>query len=326
MTTDDIIRKPILALVGPTAIGKTRLSIDLARKFNCEIVSVDSMQVYRYMDVGTAKISEDEMCGIPHHLIDIVYPDEEYNVSRFVHDATEAANAITAKGRLPLFTGGTGLYLKALFSGLAPGLPEDREVREELQRRLVDEGSSKLHDELAIYDRISAERIHPNDSMRIIRGLEIYFSTGIPWSAHLANDERRKRCAEFVDKSLVIGLTTDRDRLYARINRRTDVMLNTGLEEEVRSLLERGYARTLKSMGAIGYRHMIGYIDGEFEYEEMRFLLARDTRRYAKRQFTWFNGVAGLEWHDVQESEKIVERVADWFKKDIDISQGAHTR
>lgn len=304
---------PVLALVGPTAIGKTRLSIDLAQAFNCEIVSVDSMQVYRYMNIGTAKITSSEMSGITHHLIDIVDPDEEYDASRFVNDSTSAIYSITGRGKLPLLTGGTGLYLKALMDGLAEGLPEDKNIRDELKLRLAREGGSKLHEELATCDPETAKRVHPNDSMRIVRGLEIFLSTGTPWSSHLKASGADAEQGEFAKNSLIIGLTCEREKLYSRINRRVEIMLKEGLEDEVQWLLARGYGRELKSMGAIGYRHMANYIFKEWSYAEMKELLARDTRRYAKRQFTWFGKVNGIEWFDVQGHAEIQDRVGSWL-------------
>ncbi|SHO45356.1 tRNA (adenosine(37)-N6)-dimethylallyltransferase MiaA [Desulfopila aestuarii] len=302
---------PIVALVGPTAIGKTALSLQLARDFNCEIVSVDSMQVYRHMDIGTAKIRPEEMQGIPHHLIDIVNPDEEYDAARFVSDATRAIRIIGEKGKLPLLTGGTGLYLKALTEGLFTVLPENKEVRKELQERVESEGSSKLHEELADCDPESASRIHPNDSMRIIRGLEIFTCSGIPWSTHLRRQKEEEGRGAF--DALQIALTCNRERLYERINHRSRLMLEEGLEAEVENLLNLGYGRDLHPMNAIGYRHMLQYLDKVCSYDEMLELLQRDTRRYAKRQYTWFRGIRGIEWFEVADTESINKRIDDWL-------------
>jgi len=302
---------PVVALVGPTAIGKTALSLQLARGFDCEIVSVDSMQVYRYMDVGTAKIRPEEMEGIPHHLIDVVLPDEDYDAGRFVRDAISAIRSITAKGKLPLLTGGTGLYLKALTEGLFGELPRDNAMRKTLQKRLDQEGSSKLYEELKGCDPESAARIHPQDGFRIIRGLEIYLVSGIPWSSHL---RRQQSCRDenVLNNVLQIALTCERELLYDRINYRSEQMIDQGLEEEVRKLLAMGYARELKSMNGIGYRHMINYLDHRYTMNTMLELLRRDTRRYAKRQYTWFRGIAAMEWFDVRDVEGIVQRITEW--------------
>jgi len=310
---ETLITTPILALVGPTAIGKTALALQLAHDYNCEIVSVDSMQVYRHMDIGTAKIRPDEMQGIPHHLIDIVNPDEEYDAARFVRDATQAIRIIIGHNKLPLLTGGTGLYLKALTDGLFAALPEDDNVRKELQERLTKEGSSKLHEELSTCDPVSAQRIHPNDTVRIIRGLEIFICSGTAWSVHLrrqkgANEGRGPFAA------LQIALTCDRELLYERINDRSQSMLEAGLEAEVQNLLSRGYGRELNPMKAIGYRHMLQYLDATWSYEEMLELLQRDTRRYAKRQYTWFRGIRRVEWFEVADTKGINKRIKKWLK------------
>lgn len=303
---------PVLALVGPTAIGKTALSLQIAREFDCEIISVDSMQVYKYMDIGTAKIRPEEMEGIPHHLIDVVYPDEEYDAARFVHDASKAIEEIAGKGKVPLLAGGTGLYLKALTEGLFTGIPENKNIRNILKKRLDAEGSSKLHEELAVCDPESAKRIHPNDSSRILRGLEIFLASGVPWSEHLRNQDRSGQ-GGVVRNILQIGLTCDRQRLYERINLRSQIMVEQGLEDEVRRLLEMGYDGTLNSMGSIGYRHMLNYIHSIWSFEEMLELLRRDTRRYAKRQYTWFNRISGIEWFEVGDHRGITARIADWL-------------
>ncbi len=303
---------PVLALVGPTAIGKTALSLEIAHTLNCEIISVDSMQVYRYMDIGTAKIRPEETEGIPHHLIDIVDPDEEYDAARFVSDATAAIREIAGRGKVPLVTGGTGLYLKALTQGLFADIPEDKGIRAELQRRLEREGTSKLHEELSACDRESAERIHQNDTARILRGLEIYLASGISWSEHLRR-QAENNSGGAVREILQVGLTCDRGRLYDRINLRTGMMIDAGLEGEVRGLLAMGYGPELKSMGSIGYRHMLRYLAGEWSQERMIELLARDTRHYAKRQYTWFTRIPAIEWFEVAEPAAVVNRMGEWL-------------
>ncbi|EKD35684.1 MAG: hypothetical protein ACD_75C01819G0006 [uncultured bacterium] len=314
MTASDIFSEPLLVVVGPTAIGKTDLSLRIARQYNCEIISVDSMQVYRHMDIGTAKASLRERNEIPHHLIDIIDPDQDYDAARFASDASQAIRNIRSRGRLPLLTGGTGLYLRTLFAGIFPGAPVDEKIRAELRMRLQTEGCSKLHEELAAVDCLSAERIHKNDSQRLLRALEVYYTSGVPWSEHLRSHKSQAPPSLF-SNTLEIGLTCDRGELYDRINRRCQMMLESGLEGEVRKLLEMGYGRKLKSFGAIGYRHMTGYIDQEYSWQEMAELLARDTRRYAKRQYTWFKTMERLKWHEAKAREEIIGAVGNWLEK-----------
>lgn len=304
----------MVVLVGPTAIGKTELSLALADRYQGEIVSVDSMQVYRFMDIGTAKASRQERAAIPHHLIDIVDPNEDYDAARFAVDAAKAINDSHNRGKLPLLTGGAGLYLRALLQGIFPGVPVNDGIRSKLRLRLAMEGCSKLYEELISVDRSSAERINKNDSQRLLRALEIYYVSGVPWSEHLLKQRRQSSEITFTDV-LQIGLTCDRDHLYERINGRCHTMLVEGLEGEVRDLLIRGYARTAKSLGSIGYRHMINYIDGIWSKDEMARLLARDTRRYAKRQYTWFASMDKLLWFQTKDKEKIFRLVEEWLRK-----------
>lgn len=314
MTADSTFNKPLIVLVGPTAIGKTALSLRIARHCACEIVSVDSMQVYRYMDIGTAKVSPAERRQIPHHLLDIVNPDEEYDAARFAEDALQAIGEIHKRGKIPLLTGGTGLYLRALLHGIFPGAPSDDTVRAHLRLRLQTDGAAELHEELAAVDRLSAERIHQHDTQRILRALEVYYATGRPWSEHLKNHGASASPGRFTNL-LAIGLTCDRQLLYDRINHRCGKMLEDGLEGEVRNLLAMGYHRRLKAMGAIGYRHMAGYLDREYSWQEMVDLLARDTRRYAKRQYTWFRAMQPLSWYEVGQQDEIMAAVDGWLDR-----------
>lgn len=303
-----LIDKPVLTLIGPTAIGKTELSLNLSTEFNGEIISVDSMQVYRYMDIGTAKASPEERRKVPHHLLDIVDPDEDYNAARFVKDCLDAIATIHTRGAIPLLTGGTGLYFQALKNGLFPSPPTDKTIRNDLKRRLMEEGSSVLHDELTLSDPSSAARIHPHDSTRIIRALEVFHSTGTTLSDHLRRQKSeapvtRLRCI------IAIGLTCERDVLYERINQRTAELFDTGLEAEVRGLLNQGYGPELKSMQSIGYRHMVNYLEGRWTLEKCKELLARDTRRYAKRQYTWFGRDDSICWFNRGDATKIFSYV-----------------
>jgi len=306
------ITQPVLVLVGPTAVGKTDLSLKLSHEFNCEIISIDSMQVYRYMDIGTAKASPQEREDIPHHLIDIVDPDDEYNAARFIRDGLTAIQKIHNKGAIPLLTGGSGLYLRALRYGLFPEVPTDSTLRKELKQRIKEEGSIKLHRELAGHDPVSAAKIHPNDSYRIVRALEIFLSSGIPLSKHI-EQQRQGDVEPLFSHLLTIGLTCPREELYERIDKRATQMIEGGLEDEVRGLLARGYGPGLKSMQSIGYRHVTNYISGTWTLEETKNLLARDTRHYAKRQFTWFNRDQTIKWIDRQDHSEIFRQVSSWL-------------
>jgi len=310
----EIINDPVLVLVGPTAIGKTDLSLSLAEHFKCEIISVDSMQVYRFMDVGTAKATKEERQRVRHHLIDIANPDENYDAVRFVEDARAAITDIHNRGKIPLLTGGTGLYLKALFEGIFSGVDADPQIRRRLEERLLAEGPNVLHQELCICDYVSAKRIHVNDKHRLLRALEVFLSTGKPWSEHLRQHKEQNEGIRF-PKALLLGLTCNRSKLYDRINIRCKEMLQSGLEEEVRSLLQQGYNKKLKAFRSIGYKHMIQYIDGEFDQIEMLTLLSRDTRRYAKRQYTWFSRMDKLHWMEVSQKQEIFKHVEKWKKE-----------
>ena len=314
-------KQKLIIICGPTAVGKTELSLQIAEGFSCEIVSVDSMQVYRYMDIGTAKPTRAERERVPHYLIDIVDPDENYTLGRFVADAEAAIRKIASHGNIPLLVGGTGLYFRGLLEGVfdeqdsaagddsAAAEVNNQAIKRDLRRRLEEEGSPALHRELAAVDPDSAARIHPNDAQRLLRGLEIFYSTGIPWSCHLANQQRK---SERYD-TLKVGLSRPRRELYDRIDQRTRLMADQGLLAEVRKLLAMGYDRKLKAMQALGYRHILNFIDGIWDWEETLQMLARDTRHYAKRQFTWFNNDPQIQWHDVREEDTIIAGIKNFL-------------
>ena len=306
--------QPVVVLIGPTAIGKTALSLELAERFAGEIVSADSMQVYRYMDIGTAKASAAERARFRHHCIDIVNPDEQYDAARFANDARAAITAIHSRGKLPIVTGGTGLYLRALIEGIFECLPADHAVRLALQQKLAETGPDGMHAELAACDPVSAARIHANDHQRIIRALEIFHVTGKPWSYHL-EQQRRNRQDDEQRVILQLGISCERHELYHRINQRCRRMIEDGLEEEVAGLLARGYRKDLPSMRAIGYRHMVQYLEQAWSLEEMSEKLARDTRRYAKRQYTWFNANPSIAWFSQTESQKIAKTLNSWLNQ-----------
>ena len=300
-------KHPLIILAGPTAIGKTALSIEVAQRFNCEIISVDSMQIYKGMDIGTAKITKPEMGGIPHHLIDIVSPDEDYDAASFDEDAKVKIVEIHERGKTPLLTGGTGLYYKSLLEGLSEHIPAYPEIREELTKKLAESGSRAMHDELLACDCISAKRVHRNDTQRLVRALEIFHGTGVPWSAWIEKHQSGKR--DRFSRVMGVCLSTDRDRLYKRINLRCNMMLDMGFEQEVLSLVERGFDGRHKSMNAIGYKHMLDKINGMYDSKEMVEKMSRDTRRYAKRQLTWFKKMDSLIGRDVKKTDIILKEI-----------------
>lgn len=310
-----ITQEPIVVLIGPTAIGKTALSIQLAHEFDFEIISVDSMQVYRYMNIGTAKITKDEMENIPHHLIDVVYPDDSFDAACFEKLALAAIQDIHSRGKRVLLTGGTGLYLRALVEGLSKQIPDFPEIRKEIEAELKEKGAQVLHEQLDSFDRISAKRIHANDSHRLVRAIEIYKGTGKPWSTFIAEHQASKNVR--FPNILNIGLTCEREKLYQRIGQRSNHMLKSGFREEVEGLLEAGYRQNLKSMQSIGYSHMVKWITGEWGQQEMLDNMSRDTRRYAKRQYTWFNKIKDLEWVKTEDSSKIRGRMESFIDKAI---------
>ncbi|NOQ45526.1 MAG: tRNA (adenosine(37)-N6)-dimethylallyltransferase MiaA [Desulfobulbaceae bacterium] len=313
MTKPQVITSPIIVLAGPTAIGKTALSLKIAQEFNCGIISMDSMQVYRYMDIGTAKPTREEQALVPHYLIDLVDPDDQYQAARFVDDALLAIQEICWNERIPLLTGGTGLYLSALLNGLFKTIPVPKIMKEELRERLEREGREELYRELSTVDPEAASRVHANDTHRLLRALEVYHTTGEPWSVHLNRQAKLEKTVTFTNM-LQIGLTCDRDLLYQRIEQRSRQMLETGLVQEVQKLLDMGYDANLNSMQSIGYRHVNNYLAGEWNMVTTGKMLVRDTRRYAKRQMTWFFKNKNLDWHQRTEHDKILSKISKLVK------------
>ncbi|NLM42283.1 MAG: tRNA (adenosine(37)-N6)-dimethylallyltransferase MiaA [Firmicutes bacterium] len=284
-------RQKTLVLVGPTAVGKTELSIRLAEELQAEIISADSMQVYRGMDIGTAKPTLAERQRVPHHLLDVVDPDESFNVADYVALAAEVLARLRADRTTPLLTGGTGLYIDALLDGfLFPDAPADPSIRQELEEQGAKDPAS-LYAQLQEVDPVSAARLHPHDLRRIIRALEVYRRTG---EAISALQQKREQQQSPYDP-LYIGLTRDRQELYARINLRVDLMLEQGLVEEVADLLAQ-YPQQPTALQALGYKEIASYLRGELSLEEAVELLKRDTRRYAKRQLSWFTRNKRIHW------------------------------
>lgn len=295
----DINNKPnIVVIVGPTAVGKTDISIAAAKALNGEIISADSAQVYKYMDIGTAKISHDEMQGVKHYMIDEVNPDQSFSVADFRDKADKYIQEITANGKLPVITGGTGLYINALLNNLDfTKSVGDEDFRERMQEIADNKGNEYLYEMLKPIDIEAYQRLHANDVRRVIRALEVFEFTG-KTITHFQEESKkippRYNCA-------YIGLTMDRQKIYARIEQRVDVMIEKGLIEEVKKLLNMGYNRDLVSMQALGYKEIVKYLDGEISLEESLFILKRDSRHYAKRQLTWFRRDERIKWFNIDE-------------------------
>ncbi|MCD6297695.1 MAG: tRNA (adenosine(37)-N6)-dimethylallyltransferase MiaA [Deltaproteobacteria bacterium] len=285
-------RPKVVIISGPTASGKTSLGVDLALVFNGEIISADSMQVYRGMDVGTAKPTPEEQKGIPHHLLDVVDPDEEFNAATYNSMAIPKITEIGSRGSSCFVVGGTGLYIKGLLDGFFECPPADMELRESLRRKCDSSGLAVLHKRLADLDPESAHKIHPNDRVRIIRALEIIYLTNRRFSDLTREHTSNGRTLN----ALKLCLEVDREELYSRIDKRSLAMVENGLVDEAESLLRKGYSPDLKPMKAIGYRHMITYLKGDWSLDEAISELQKDTRRYAKRQLTWFRADPEVTW------------------------------
>lgn len=306
--------KKIVCLVGPTAVGKTALSLEIAHAFSCEIVSVDSMQVYKYMDIGTAKPTATEQREVRHHCIDLVDPAAAYNTACFVRDAAKAVTEIRGRGCLPLFTGGTGLYMRAFKEGLFDlpvKIPDT--IRRKLCQEISDAGNSAMHARLAEIDPASSTRIHPNDSQRILRGLEIYEASGIPWS-HWIKKQKDTEKHKVKDNILTIGLHIDRETLGKRIEMRTRQMVDRGFIQEVQDLIAKGYPLTLASMQSIGYRHVGQYLTGRMSQQDALTAMTTDTRRYAKRQFTWFQRDKDIIWIEYKKKELLFDHIVSFLQ------------
>ncbi len=285
-------RPRVIVICGPTAAGKTAAGIEVARAVNGEIVGADSMQVYRYMDIGTAKPTAMEQAAVRHHLIDVVDPDEPFDAAAYLTLGRQALTELFRRGKTPVVVGGTGLYIKALLYGLFCSDARDPAVRARLRAEAEAQGAAALHNRLAQCDPQTAGRLHPNDAVRIQRALEVFEVTGRPISAL----QREHRFGDTPFHALKMGLSLDRETLYRRIDRRVEAMIATGLEEEVHTLLARGYGPHLKPMQSIGYSHMLAFIAGAVSRADCIRTLQRDTRRFAKRQLTWFRADPDIRW------------------------------
>ena len=297
--------KDLTIILGPTAVGKSRTSVQLAQLFRGEVINCDSMQVYRGFDIGTDKISPEMRRDVPHHLLDIVNPDTQFTAADFIRDALKAAAGIWDRGCLPIITGGTGLYLKALIEGLFPEGGRDPEIRRELDQEARAHGLETLWEKLELVDPVYAAKVGPRDRIRIIRALEVYRATGQPLSAHFP------RTRSFVtDCNLIrIGLNRERQDLYARIDERVEHMFAAGLIDEVRRLLASGIQEDAPPFRALGYKQVLRYLHQEISEEEAISLAQQDTRHYAKRQLTWFRKMEGIRWFHPEQLEEIQEHV-----------------
>lgn len=299
-------RPRLIAIVGTTASGKSQLAMDLAAQIDAEIISADSMQVYKHMDIGTGKASPEDRRRVPHHLIDIIFPNEDFSASRYQERARAVIDQLVRRGKGIIVAGGTGLYIKALIRGLFPSPEGDHELRHELKKKATLLGKAVLWNELKEVDPLSASRLHPHDTVRIIRALEVHRQTGIP----LSRWQERHSFRDSPYRVLQIGLMRSREDIKRRIEKRVDGMVTMGFEREVKSLLDMGYGRHLKSMQGLGYKQMAEYLHGEREFNKAISLIKSETKAYAKRQLTWFRADRAVIWVDYpRERRRIFEMV-----------------
>lgn len=303
--------KPKLVIIlGPTAVGKSDLAMKLAQTIEGEIINADSQQVYRRMNIGTGKPSQAELERVPHHLVDVVDPDEEFNVAMYRRLATESANDIGSRKKSAIVCGGTGLYIRALTRGLFVGPSQDVRLRETLNAQIEKEGLGSLYERLQQVDPAATNWIHPNDRQRITRALEVYELTGKPMSAWQSDHHFNENPFE----TLKIGLDRPRDELYERVNRRCERMIQDGLVEEVKNLVAEGYNLDLKPLQSVGYRHVGLYLAGVMSLDDALTLMKRDTRRLAKRQLTWFRRDKEIRWfHPGKDRDKIMQLAKEFL-------------
>ncbi|WP_248733515.1 tRNA (adenosine(37)-N6)-dimethylallyltransferase MiaA [Neobacillus rhizosphaerae] len=300
------LKQKLLVIIGPTAVGKTKLSIEMAKRYNGEIISGDSMQIYRGMDIGTAKITKDEMEEIPHHLINIKEPSENFSVAEFQHLVRAKITEIAEKGKLPIIVGGTGLYIQSIiYDYQFSDVPGDETFRLKLEEREREIGSNALYQELVKIDPDSASHIHPNNVRRVIRALEIFHLTG-----KTMQEFQSRQQPELLYNTALIGLSMERERLYERINLRVDNMVKEGLIAEVKSLYDQDL-REYQSIQAIGYKEIYQYLDGYVTLEEAVENLKQNSRRYAKRQLTWFRNKMVVEWFDITDVNNFAKKIME---------------
>lgn len=301
----------IIVIAGPTAVGKTYVSVELAKKLNTEVVSADSMQIYKGMNIGTAKVTNDEMQGIVHHMINIVNPDENYSVSDFKSDAEKIIDNMLLEDKIPVIVGGSGLYVNSLIYDLDFGKAKsDRKIRDYYNYYYKSHGEDALYEKLQKIDPKATEKIHKNNTKRVIRALEVYDITGTRFSE--LNTDIRKANSKY--ECILVGLSMDRKLLYERINKRVDEMISEGLVDEVKDMLNKGYHKNLVSMKAIGYKEIIDYLEGNMSLEEAVNILKRNTRRFAKRQYTWFLKDKNVKWFEIKDINEIDLTVNDVYE------------
>jgi tRNA dimethylallyltransferase len=306
------MKKNIIIVAGPTASGKSAIGIELAKRLNGEIISADSMQIYRYMDIGTAKLTAEEMQGIPHYMIDILDPSEDFSVALFRKMASEYIDDICSEGKMPIIVGGTGLYMNSLTYNLDfTEAAEDREYREYLQKLAEEKGNEYVHELLKEVDLEAYNRIHPNNLKRVIRALEVYKISG----KTIDDYQQRQESKEY--NIAYICLNMDRQKLYDRINKRVDIMFNDGLVDEVKKLKEIGYNKDMTAMQGIGYKEVFDYLDGIYTLDELKETIKQNTRRYAKRQLTWFRREDRVHWVNTDEFdsfEEIIKNIMEYIE------------
>lgn len=307
-------KRKLIILTGPTAVGKSALSVALAQKIGGEIVSADSMQVYQYMDIGSAKIKKEEMAGVPHHLIDVLMPEEEFNVVRFQQLAKVALTGIYARGHIPIVVGGTGFYIQALLYDIDFSAEENHsEIRKKLEEEAALYGTEVLHQRLEQVDPVSAAAIHPNNQKRVIRALEFWELHGFPISQH--NEQQRQRTSPYAFYYFV--LTDERARLYEKIEARVDEMLSEGLVDEVSKLKAMGCHKGMVSMQGLGYKEILNYLEGSCTLEEAVYQIKRDTRHFAKRQLTWFGRERDVLWINKKDYDYSDLKILDYMQSCI---------
>ncbi|MEG1502202.1 MAG: tRNA (adenosine(37)-N6)-dimethylallyltransferase MiaA [Synergistaceae bacterium] len=290
-------KTPLIAIIGPTAVGKTEFSLELAQKLNAEIISVDSRQVYRYLNVGTDKVNIETRKEIPHHLIDVVDPDQIYSAADFAKDTNDAIIRIKGRGKIPLLIGGSALYYKALEGALSKDLPKDNIIRDELKNELEVKGLQPLYGKLQLIDPTAADKIHPNDHVRIMRALEVYRITGKPISWWYSTQERNNSQFDI----MYIGLIRDRSTLYNNIENRVKIQFASGYPEEVEWLLNNGYSPNLPSMQGFGYKELVLYIRGKMTLYEAIQGDIKSTKIFSRRQMTWFKHFLPVKWYNLQD-------------------------
>lgn len=310
------MKRPLVIIAGPTAVGKTDISIEVARRLNGEVVSADSMQIYKYLDIGSAKPTDEEMEDIKHYLIDEIDPREEFSVAQYRELAKKYIDKIISENKLPIVAGGTGLYVNSLVYEMDfSSTVSDKDIREKLTREYEKYGADYLHEKLKEVDKEAAERIHQNNVKRVIRALEIFYTIG-----ESIKDFSRDLVESKDYDVILIGLNRDRQKLYERINKRVDIMFNSGLLDEVKKLVRMGLTSDDISMKGIGYKEVIGYLDGEYDLDRAIELVKRNTRRYAKRQLTWFKRYKNIKWFYLDEytdKKKIIDNIIQFVEGNI---------